>query len=162
MDITIREMTENDILTAVSIITSHSTCDGECAERYYKKYFKAPECGKDRERNFVAVVKDINNVVGVCGYSPDKYNGPGILWLNWFYVAKTHIGQGIGLKLIKYTISKVIEAKTMKLYLDTSNHLIYAKARRMYERLGFVLEGDLVDYYDKGENCLIYGLKLLP
>ena len=88
-------MEVQDIKRVVSIIQSHEEFDGLCAGRYYDEYFKRGDVS-DKEENYVAVDNDANETVGVCGYSPDKYLLPDIVWLNWFYVDKNYQAKGVG------------------------------------------------------------------
>ena len=81
------------------------------------------------------------DIAGVAGWYPDKYDWPGILWLNWFSVHAAH-------------------RDTRRLYVDTSTDAAYDNAVRLYERFGFREEGRLVDYYEIGEDFLILGLDL--
>ena len=158
MNISIRKMQKKDIKLIVDIITSHEKFDGLCANRYYMEYFNL--ANPEREEIFVAIDDRSGEVVGVCGYYPDKYFVQGILWLNWFYVAKSHIAKGVGRKLFEYTLNKVKSLNTRKLYLDTSNSPVYERARKFYEKRGFQIEGVLKDYYNSGEDYLIYGMKI--
>lgn len=154
-----RTMTRADIEAVVAIIHSHEKADGELAERYYHEFFE--EAGTSPlEHNVVAVVGETEEIAGVAGWYPDKYDWPGILWLNWFYVHKAHRGQGAGTMLLQHVIENVQRLDTRKLYVDTSSDSGYDRAVRLYEKFGFRVEGRLVDYYELGEDFLILGLNL--
>jgi ribosomal protein S18 acetylase RimI-like enzyme len=111
----------------------------------------------DRERSFVAVEDDPGAVVGICGFCPDKYDTPNVVWGSWFYVAQEHRGRGIGRMLLRHTLCAVQKLGVAKLYLDTSNEPKYARAVAMYERYGFKTEGVLVNYYGPGSHFVIMG-----
>lgn len=155
-ELTIRVMTQADIFAVVAIITDFSVDDGRLAEDYYEQYFRSD--GHGDEQNYVAIIRD--EVVGVTGLYPDKYEWPGILWLNWFYVSSAHRRKGIGGSLLDFTIKTAEGLGCRKLYLDTSSDSDYAAAVSKYEKSGFVREGELKDYYAKGDHYLIYGLSL--
>ena len=156
----IREMTREDIEAAVAIITSHEVTDGELADEYYRDYFERNGAESERERLFVAIVEATGEIAGVGGWYPDKYNWPGILWLNWLYVQVAFRGQGVGKMLLQHVIDGARQLDTRKLYIDTSSDPGYGKAVQLYEGFGFREEGRLVDYYDIGEDYLILALDL--
>lgn len=151
-------MTPADVQPVVAIISAHEREDGRLAENYYQEFFESDE-SPPRERNVVAVT-DSGDIAGVAGWYPDKYDWPGILWLNWFYVQGAHRGQGVGSMLLQHVIDNVRHLDTRKLYVDTSSDVAYSNAVRLYERFGFSEEGRLLDYYDAGEDFLILGLEL--
>lgn len=157
----IRKMSRDDIDVVVDIIREHEEMDGDCSGEYYRGYFgDSGRIESAREENFVALDSATGEVIGVCGFSPDKYDTPRILWLNWFYLSKKFHGRGIGAGLLKYTLDRIAEQNINKVYLDTSSYPIYARAIKLYKDFGFEIEGDFIDYFDKGENCVIMGLDL--
>jgi len=159
--ITIRPMRKEDISDVVAIITFHDKFDGKCSINYYEEYFTSTNRVKSQlEQNFVAVDKNKGTVVGVCGFAPDKYITPGIIWLTWFYLKKNYRGKGIGKLLLFYTIDIIRCLKIKKICLDTSSHLKYTRSVEFYKKCGFNIEGTLVDYYDKGESMIIMSLDM--
>jgi len=155
----IRLMTADDIPQVVRIISSHVSEDGEYASQYYTRCFQRDAAEASRECNYVAL--DANGaVVGVCGYGPDKYQTPGVLWLSWFYVAKSVQGTLVGYRLYERCLRDARELKTRKFCLDTCNYQAYAKAIRFYRSAGFRLEGTLENYYGPDDHMLIMGLEL--
>ncbi|UCC80649.1 MAG: GNAT family N-acetyltransferase [Candidatus Zixiibacteriota bacterium] len=161
MPIYIRKMTPDDIAAVVKIIREHEDFDGDCSQDYYDGYFgDSKRTESSREENFVSYDSESGQVIGVCGFCPDKYDTPNILWLNWFYLSEDYRGKGIGVNLLEFTINRILDMKISKVYLDTSSYHSYAKAIQLYKDFGFGIEGDLKDYYGKGENFLIMGLDL--
>lgn len=159
----IRHLMESDVERVVEIIAAHEEFDGRCAQKYYSGYFASPDRqSSPYEQDFVAVDSESHEVVGICGFSPDKYPTPGILWLSWFYVAEDSRGRGVGKALLLHTLARTKELGAQKVYLDTSSHRIYARSIQVYERAGFEIEGQLKDYYGKGEDMVILGLDLAP
>ena len=98
--------------------------------------------------------------MGVGGLAPDKYDWPGILWINWLYDREDCRGRGIGRALLDFCIECAIAQEARKLYLDTSSDKSYSRAVELYKRSGFEQEGSLHDYYEKGKDYLIFGLTL--
>lgn len=161
LTIKIRPMEKGDIPAVVNIIRTHEEFDGMCAEKYYTEYFADPiRLKKHNEKNFVAIDEETGAVIGMCGFAPDHYDTPEILWLTWFYLDGNFRGKGIGGELLHQTLSVIRDLGTKKVFLDTSNHRLYARAIQVYKKYGFKTEGDLVDYYGKGENMVIMGLDL--
>ena len=155
----IRAMTSADVDAVVTIIRAHEETDGELAELYYREYFETAATD-ERERSVVGFVAATGEIAGVSGWYPDKYDWPGILWLNWFYVGETFRGQGVGRMLLRHVIDAAERLDTRKLYVDTSSDPAYRCAVQLYEGFGFREQGRLADYYGIGEDFLILGLDL--
>lgn len=161
MMFSIREMSRQDVDRVVDIISAHHKVDGDMAAKHYHRYFSDDDrLSSPRERNVVATIDPGGIVIGVAGFCPDKYDWPSVLWLTWFCVAPEYRGRGIGTQLLRYVIDEVRELGIQKLYVDTSSDKSYATAVTIYKRFGFREEGGLLDYYDDGEHCLIFGLRL--
>jgi len=157
----IRPMTPADQEPVVAIIHAHEPFDGVCSKRYYAEYFARSEAGTaPNERNYVAVRESDNRLLGVCGYSPDHYQTPGIAWINWFYVDESARGTGAGRALFAHVMEELRGLNMRRVLLDTSDDEIYERAVDFYRQQGFQLEGTLPDYYGKGEAYVIYGLTL--
>ena len=160
-NILIRPMQFEDVVDAVKIISHHDKFDGKCSKLYYNAYFSNENRTKSElECNFVAVDISLNKVIGVCGFTPDKYSTPHILWLTWFYLNKKYHGMGIGKELLDHTINLIRNMKINKVFLDTSSHPKYEKSIKTYSKFGFEIEGTLLNYYGKGESLVIMGLEL--
>ena len=157
----LRFMKKKDIPSAVAIIRSHDKFDGRCSKDYYQVYFADQErLTSKQEQNFVAIDPNKESVNGVCGFSPDHYKTPGIKWLSWFYVDAAYRRKGIGAQLLSHTLAHLNKLKTKKVYLDTSSDPKYKHSIEVYQSYGFKIEGDLADYYSKGESMIIMGLAL--
>lgn len=152
-------MLETDVSRIVELITQFSSVDGGLARRYYHSFFAACEqVNEDDEQNHVACTDEA--VVGVTGFCPDKYEWPGIRWLNWLYVDVSYRRRGIGSKLLTFTIDQLRALGCRKVYLDTSTDHNYSAAIALYTKYGFVEEGRFTDYYGLGEHYLVFGLNL--
>jgi ribosomal protein S18 acetylase RimI-like enzyme len=140
-----------------AIIKLFDNQDKEFAVRYYKVFFNNRNCCPHDEV-FVRVVE--GKIVGVIGYCPDRLETDDICWLGWFYVRKDFRGYGYGRELLDYVIDILENKPVRKLYVDTSSFTSYKEAMALYEKTGFVHEGTLKDYYEKGEDQLIFGRSL--
>ncbi|MBN1901348.1 GNAT family N-acetyltransferase [Candidatus Sumerlaeota bacterium] len=158
-----RPMEKGDIDAVCGIIGSYCHFDGDHSRAYYAEYFTRVEAGRaERERNFVACDKATGKVIGVCGFAPDKYKLPDILWLTWFYMDKNQRGRGVGTSLLKKAIRDAMELGARKIYLDTGNEDFYQDAVKMYNKFGFIEEGLFLDYFREGHHSLIFGLDCSP
>jgi len=156
----LRDMETSDIKAVVEIISAHQKIDGRMARKYYKEYFLRMKRAKtDREKNIIAITEE-GEIAGIIGYTPDKYDLPGILWLSWFYVKQKHRGRGLGSMLLNYIIDEARNLGVRKLYIDSSSDESYASAARLYRRFNFKGEGRLIDYYGSGEDAILWGFVL--
>ena len=153
-----RIMTNDDIVAVVAIIRAHDAFDGQRSQWYFNEYFGDKQrMHSDDQQNHVVVHRETGAVVGVCGFSPDKYKTPNIFWLNWLYIDSGYQRQGLGGMLLEHALHCLRSRNCRKLYLDTSSDPKYQPAMDFYAKAGFDVEGRLKDYYDPGEDYLILG-----
>ncbi|SMF61132.1 Acetyltransferases [Alteromonadaceae bacterium Bs31] len=148
----IRPMYKGDIHHIIRIIDAYDDDDAEAAEEDYE--------ASGLEDQFVLEVND--KVIGVTGFrrveATDK-----TAWLSWTYVDKAHAGQGYGKAMLGQLLDKLKEEQAGKIFVKVSNYedpedgKIYERAHKMYQSLGFELELTNKDFYDEGEDQLIYG-----
>ncbi|MCB1186597.1 GNAT family N-acetyltransferase [bacterium] len=143
-----------DTTRVLEIIHSHEPYDADCAKRYYSEYFERYGGGMPGHLNYVAV--DTSGLVqGVCGYSPDKYETEGVLWLTWFYVSKEAQGSLVGFRLYERVLADVKTLNCRKLCLDTCNTEQYHRALKFYTKCGFSISGIIENYYGHGEHMML-------
>lgn len=80
--------------------------------------------------------------------------------LHWLSTLNEYRGHGIGKKLIQEFIDKVKEKGGRKIFVKTSGIEMYKPTHQFYESCGFALEARLNDYYDEGDDCLIYAKRI--
>lgn len=80
--------------------------------------------------------------------------------LYWIVTHNDFRGKGIGKKLLQETYSQVRVMGGTALYAETSGREQYAPTRYFYDHNGFILEATLKDYYDKGDDMLIFVKRL--
>jgi len=117
-----------------------------------KKYQK---CLDQEEIIFLEyfVMKDKNKVVGLTGIYVEKNDKEDECWLGWFCVDKTYRNQGLGQKLLDFSIKRVKELnkKTLKLYTYDSKE--FQAAMKLYEKNNFI-------QYKKSKKDIFYKLRL--
>jgi ribosomal protein S18 acetylase RimI-like enzyme len=77
-------------------------------------------------------------------------------YLYWICVALEAQRAGLGRTLQAGVEAAIVTAGGRRLVLETSGRPDYAKARDFYGRAGFVAVGRIPDFYDQGDDCLIY------
>ena len=80
--------------------------------------------------------------------------------LYWVAVHPDLQGQGLGAKLVADVEDRVARAGGRRLYVETSGRAQYAPTRAFYERIGYLRETVLTDFYAPGDDKVIY-LKIL-
>jgi ribosomal protein S18 acetylase RimI-like enzyme len=147
----LRPMNEADIDPVVEVIDSHDDDDAEDARRDFEL--------NGTEYHWVAELD--HSVVGVSGYRPvPETTGSG--YISWTYVHEDHRGRGIGKKLFSNAVDHAVDAGAQKLFIKVSNYVdedgdqIYLSATKMYESFGFECELISKDFYDDGEDQLIF------
>ena len=63
-------------------------------------------------------------------------------------------------KLIEKFLEEVKKQGGTKVFIKTSGIPQYEPTRKFYESCGFRCEARLQDYYDEGNDCLIYSKRL--
>jgi GNAT superfamily N-acetyltransferase len=76
--------------------------------------------------------------------------------LYWIATHHDFRGKGIGKKLLEETYREAKKQGCTLLIAETSGREKYAPTRAFYDSAEFVLEATIRDYYDKGDDKLIY------
>jgi GNAT superfamily N-acetyltransferase len=150
-------MSKSDVEDVVDVIESHDEDDADDARNDF--------LNNGFGTHWVAEIE--GEITAISGYRqvPETY-GSG--WVSWTYVLENHCGKGIGKRLFKFVLEEAIEAGAQKLFIKVSNYTdefgnnIYQTATSMYESFGFECEIVSKDFYDVGEDQLIYSKNLLP
>jgi D-alanine-D-alanine ligase len=76
--------------------------------------------------------------------------------LFWIAVNKSHQGQNIGKILLEKSEELIRAANGRQVYIETSNRGQYASTRGFYLRCGYREAAVLKDFYDIGDDKVIY------
>ena len=76
--------------------------------------------------------------------------------LYWIAVAESSKGAGVGRELMARSEAGIKAAGGAKVYVETSSRPPYAPARAFYRRCGYQEEAVLRDYYDDGDDKVIF------
>ncbi|MBI9078803.1 MAG: GNAT family N-acetyltransferase [Pseudodesulfovibrio sp.] len=76
--------------------------------------------------------------------------------LYWIVVDQHSQGCGFGRRLNNEMERRIRAMGGRKIFLETSSRTQYLSTRGFYEACGYQMESRLVDYYEQGEDCLVY------
>jgi Acetyltransferase (GNAT) family. len=153
----IRKAGKEDLDKIKELFSSWGTQDWDkkSAEEYYDQYFTQNRYPDDEV--FVGILG--NEIVSVIGYCLEK-EASGIYWLGWFYNHKLHTRQGYGGEMLDYVMKELKNKKARKLFAYTSTDEFYTGAQNLYLSRGFIKESVLKDFYEDGEDQIVFGLHL--
>ena len=99
------------------------------------------------------VYQNDNHVVGyLFGWKVmDEYH------LNNIAIAKSFRRNGIGVHLLKNMLSYLKDLKVKSVFLEVSSSNL--PARTLYEKMNFVPQSERKDYYNKGDDAVLYTLE---
>lgn len=154
----IRHMQQRDLDEVLRLIRLHDSDDYKAAKQSFKHTrFDEPI---DVMANFVLIDPEEQRPVAVAGYYIEDLEARGVYWLGWTYVNPFFRGRGYGGALMEFVLQALQSIGARKCFLTTSNLPKYETAVGFYKRYGFVVEGQLRDFYNPGEDQLIMGVNL--
>jgi len=80
--------------------------------------------------------------------------------LYWICVHPEEAGRGLGRELQSRFEAAARERGARRVVVETSGRADYARARRFYEAAGYRRAGEIPDYYDDGDTCVLYWKEL--
>ncbi|KAL7570476.1 hypothetical protein ACA910_004259 [Epithemia clementina (nom. ined.)] len=165
MNVKVRPVVPNDISNIKQVIESNEDLfPSEMLDGMIDPYFK--------EQNCIWLTADLVNdddtattagmAVAYC--APEAMTDDRVWNMYLLAVHASWHGHGIGTQLVQFLENELVIGKTKPariLLVETSGNL--PKTRQFYEtRCGFVQEGRIRDYYDVGDDKIIYWKKLQP
>lgn len=76
--------------------------------------------------------------------------------LYWLATRSDRMGKGYGRRIVAFVEEEVRRMGGRLLVIETSSKESYGEARTFYEKIGCTLAARLADYYDEGDDKLIY------
>lgn len=118
---------------------------------------------KPGQQDYVVVVieNEQGAIVGYMCYGPTPMT-EGVVDLYWMAVHPGKHRQGYGKALIQWLEKDVQEKKGRLIVIETSSRDKYATTRNFYQRLGYVGNARIRDFYRPGDDLLIYCKYLKP
>lgn len=103
-----------------------------------------------------------NNIPVGLGYCAPEKLANGTYNLYAIAVRKEFQGQGIGAKMMNYIEALLTEAENRILIVETSSLEQYSLTRKFYGKLGYRQEAIIKDFWNEGEDKVIFWKKLNP
>ena len=112
---------------------------------------------KSGQQDYIIVVieNEQGAIAGYMCYGPTPMT-EGVVDLYWLAVHPGKHRQGYGKALIQWLEKAVQEKKGRLIVIETSSRDKYAVTRNFYQRLGYVENACIRDFYCPGDNLLIY------
>jgi ribosomal protein S18 acetylase RimI-like enzyme len=107
---------------------------------------------------FVFAEKD-GRVIGYSCYGPIACT-TGSYDLFWIAVHDDFRGKGIGKLLMERTEKAVAAEGGRSVYVETSSKEQYISTRAFYEKFGYVKEAQIRDFYEEGDDKVIYSRRV--
>ena len=80
--------------------------------------------------------------------------------LYWIATHKDFMNKGIGRMLLRETEKAIQKAGGIGIYVETSSREQYAPTRAFYENNGYILKARYEDFYDRGDDKVVYVKKV--
>ncbi len=113
-----------------------------------------PPTGEDDYRPFVLEEDDGTVVAYACfGKSPMTRSTYDLYWLA---TRADRMGKGYGRKIVACVEDEVRRLGGTLLVIETSSQESYGGTREFYRKIGCALAGRIPDFYDRGDDKLIY------
>jgi len=80
--------------------------------------------------------------------------------LYWIAVSNEYKGSGLGRELLLRAEKDAVRSGARAMYIETSSKSDYAPARRFYEKSGHNIICTVPDFYDLGDDKVIFGKNL--
>ncbi len=82
--------------------------------------------------------------------------------LYWLATRADRMGKGYGRKIVAFVEEEVRRRGGRLLVIETSSKESYGGTREFYLKIGCTLAAQIPDYYDEGDDKLIYLIRLRP
>lgn len=76
--------------------------------------------------------------------------------LYWIVVDPRWQGRGLGQALVSACEQRIQAAGGRRIYIETSGRPQYAPTRAFYRRCGYELAAELTDFYDRGDDKVVW------
>ena len=151
----IRPVNKVDIAGLKKVLDSSELFPSEFLDDMISEYLNNPS---SEEIWFTYTVDQIPVGLGYC--APEKLTN-GTFNLYAIAVNQEAQGQGIGHKMMEYIENLLIEKGHRILIVETSSLDHYALTRKFYEKLGYHKEAVIRDFWNEGEDKVIFWKKLI-
>ncbi len=155
-ELEIRTMTEADLDAVLKIVgMNDEALVPLLAEDLSNHFGRAAHLD---EQYFVALIR--GEIVGLMGFQPDKWGVPDVYWGVWLYLNPSRLRRGIAAALYERIEKALRDLGCRKVYVDVGNESQHHAAIAFHKSRGFIQEGYLKDFWEDGEDFLIFGKPL--
>ena len=82
--------------------------------------------------------------------------------LYWIATRRDFMNRGIGQRLLEKTESVIRILGGTGIYVETSSRALYVPTRAFYEKNGYLVRARFEDFYDRGDDKIVYVKYLSP
>jgi len=154
MKIQIRPIQKEDIADLKSVLDSIELFPSEMLEDMISDYFNNPNT---EDIWFMALQNNQAISIGYC--APEKLTA-GTYNLYAIGVRKEIQGKGIGGKMMNYLEHQLRQQGNRILIVETSSTADFQLTRKFYENLNYAKEAVIRDFWEEGDEKVIYWKKL--
>lgn len=76
--------------------------------------------------------------------------------LYWIAVHENQRGSGLGKLILEESVKSIRNMGGKNIYIETSSREKYIPTQKFYEKTGCILEGRFRNFYDEGDDKLVY------
>lgn len=149
-----RLVTKEDLKSLKEVLDSIELFPSEYLDDIISNYLNNPET---QQIWFTCSINNTPISIGYC--APEKFTN-GTYNLLAIGVKKEHQSQGIGQKMMHFIEQLLKEKGNRILLVETSSHDKYQQARNFYTKLGYSHEATIKEFWDAGEDKIIFWKKL--
>lgn len=119
----------------------------------------APEEPAKEDYHPCVLVEDDGTVVSYACFGKNPMTAA--TWdLYWLATRADRMGKGYGREIVRFVTGEVRRQGGRLLVIETSSKESYGGTRTFYDRIGCTLAAQIPDYYDRGDDKLIYLIRL--
>lgn len=150
----IRNVTKQDMEELKHVVDSLGLFPSEFLEEMISDYFENPET-----QEIWLTKVDGEDVMAIAYCAPEKFT-EGTYNLYAIGVLKEHQGMGIGGEMMGYLESRLKELEGRVLIVETSSDTQFDLTRKFYTDLGYAHEATIREFWQAGEDKVIFWKKL--
>ena len=150
----IRKITPQDLEHLKAVIDSNELFPSDLLDDMTTDFF-TNENSKD-----IWLTKEVNNKPIVVVYCAPERMTEGTYNLYLIAISKNLQGKGIGSEMMTYVENLLKENGHRILLVETSGLPEYELTRKFYDKLGYKREAVIRDFYQKGEDKIVFWKKL--
>jgi len=150
----IRPVEKSDLTNLKKVIDSNDLFPSELLDDMIKDYL----AGTPENKEIWLTTEDSSQVVAFC--APEKMTS-GTFNLYLIAVHPWRQGKGIGTEILQHLEKHLVEQQQARILLvETSGNMEFDTARKFYQKCGFQEEARIREFYDKGEDKIVFWKKL--